>query len=488
MALFETTTPFPSYISVVSDPVKGRCLQLSTDAAAVASTGTTLFEEDAIVYSSVVDTDDSFSILQTHEVLLQRAFPATIVRQLPDIIQETAALSTCQSDDTAQNFILLLALSLLVSDPPVDIYPNYIQSMHLLDQLTCPRANHDAAIQDVKQLRQMYPSLIPKKRMNNASAGRLLSVLNSNQMELEQVGGSGLFVASAILEHSCQPNASFTTYGSKTTITAIRDIHPGERISIDYTNLFYSPTDERLEMLESTYGFRCTCDSCVGPDLKRAFKCGNAACRDGYVCPIGASPIRDFSPCYLCSWQSSPEYQAQCLADELQWTQSPVSSLQEVETMTSSSTLYRSHYLFFLAYDEIGIAMADEARRYKNPRLFKEALTVMYRSIELIDSGVVVPPVHHDKVVSYDRIAQLAVASGDIELAGSSYRRAWEMSRLCSGADHPATLSLQLLASNVPTTVEALQQFYAQAAEAASAAVAGSGSAKAGDDDDWMDA
>ena len=61
-------------------------------------------------------------------------------------------------------------------------------------------------------------------------------------MELEDYGGSGLFVGTAILEHSCDFNCSYTTSDNKLFLTATRAIRPGARLSIDYGNYFYDPT------------------------------------------------------------------------------------------------------------------------------------------------------------------------------------------------------------------------------------------------------
>jgi hypothetical protein len=55
-----------------------------------------------------------------------------------------------------------------------------------------------------------------------AQAGRLLGVLNNNQMELESLGGSGLFPATAVVEHSCAPTCSFTTAGARLYLACVR--------------------------------------------------------------------------------------------------------------------------------------------------------------------------------------------------------------------------------------------------------------------------
>lgn len=106
-----------------------------------------------------------------------------------------------------------------------------------------------------------------------------MGVLNNNQMELESLGGSGLFPTAAILEHSCAPTCSFTTEGSRLFLTCIRPLKRGQRLSIDYGNLHYRPTSERRAFTLEKYGFPCTCERCVGqPDFTRAFRCPSRAC------------------------------------------------------------------------------------------------------------------------------------------------------------------------------------------------------------------
>jgi len=98
-------------------------------------------------------------------------------------------------------------------------------------------------------------------------------------MELESLGGSGLFPAAAILEHSCLPTLSFTTHESKVFVTCIRLCAAGERLSIDYGNLHYRPTSERRNYTLEKYGFVCSCERCRDqPDYTRAFRCPNPSC------------------------------------------------------------------------------------------------------------------------------------------------------------------------------------------------------------------
>jgi SET and MYND domain-containing protein len=265
----------------------GRCYSATKSYNA----GDLLFEEEALVFAHYEEHTGYDKKIKN---LFFKAFPKTVINKLEEIVDELSHLDNVQSLDTGRNFLQLIALTILRQQKEVDALsdfsgavdePDLSLKLHLLDSLTA--ANLKQCIQDVKQFRKSYPKVIPKY-ISDTDAGKLLGVLNTNQLELEEFGGSGLFVATAIAEHSCEPNSSFTTSGHKLYMAVIRDIQPGDRISIDYGNNFYSPTADRIESLRESYEFTCVCPACLGPDRKRAFFCPNPSCRGtGLVYPIG---------------------------------------------------------------------------------------------------------------------------------------------------------------------------------------------------------
>ena len=98
-------------------------------------------------------------------------------------------------------------------------------------------------------------------------------------MELETLGGSGLFPVAAILEHSCMPSCSYTTSGHTLFLTCTRALKKGDRLSIDYGNLHYTSTIARQKYTIEKYGFRCTCHRCLQcSDFSRAFRCTRSTC------------------------------------------------------------------------------------------------------------------------------------------------------------------------------------------------------------------
>ena len=105
--------------------------------------------------------------------------------------------------------------------------------MNLMKLKLLQPANLERCIETIQQIRGRHPNIIPSS-ITDEIAGRLLGILNNNQMELERFGGTGLFLNGCLCEHSCLPNSSYSTnYDPDTgvhtfTLVAIRDIHPGQ--------------------------------------------------------------------------------------------------------------------------------------------------------------------------------------------------------------------------------------------------------------------
>ena len=201
---------------------------------------------------------------------VHRSSNKNIISQLPNLLKELTKLPKVASLDTARCLLQLLGLT--SSSPSSSSSTNTLSEFQLrmLNQLSA--ANMKECARDIKLFRKKHPKWLPKQ-MNDNQIAKLLGILNTNQMELDEIGGSGLFVVSAILEHNCNPNASFTTSNSTVYVAALKHIKMGDRISLDYTNDFYCSTEGRIESLNETYGFICDCKECSGSDRRRAFDC-----------------------------------------------------------------------------------------------------------------------------------------------------------------------------------------------------------------------
>ena len=575
-------------VRVVNDPVKGRCLENLVS----RQPGDLLYVEEALVFSSFVEYEEGAPDgVEAHVNggLLLRAFGEDILAELHDIHDELSNLPRVECLDTARNFLQLVALMHLRETLHNESQAIWARSLSLLCRLS-PGVYMDELLGTIRTFRHAYPRVLPIG-MSDSDAAICLGILNTNQVELEDFGGSGLFVGTAIMEHSCAFNCSYTTHGSTLYMAATRAIAPGERLCIDYGNYFYSPTLVRKLSLFESYGFVCTCAMCDGAredeegasresglecingvDRKRAFWC--MQCKQqgqvGVVCPIGPttdglrtalrtsaahadarssikkntkkskkggkskskkSPAKvcnvdeeeneeeetdlnaigmdvaalaealeqvalSWAPCSTCGIVPSPVYTRRCLSREEYYRQNPPETYQEiVEAGTEADGyLHESHHLLFQALDTVSHELTNQARRcmdfgllslddktgdgkvvskkgkkienakgtreQRQHALFEPALTAMQHSVRLLDQ--VLPLVHQEKVVFYDRLGQLAVCAGRTDLARTAFNSAYQLSMRASGLNVPQTQQLLVLAERTPLTREELMKHYSK--------------------------
>jgi hypothetical protein len=467
--------------NIVLDPSMGRCLVASVD----LQPGEVIFSERAFIFA----TYDGRNPFEAE--LIHHSFPRIIVDRLPDILDDLSNLPRVQSQDTAKNFILLLALMKLrwLSSQADNgnhsaVLMKYFhhmglstseqvhESFSLFDQLS--GANMVECIADIRSIKQDYPKLIPTEIMSLEQAAKLLAIVTTNQLELEEVGGSGLFVYTAILQHDCAANCSYSSEGAQIFMTAIRPIEAGTRLSIDYLNGFYTPTSERIESLQETYGFRCVCSLCVGPDRKRAYRCQH--CASGLFYAIGSYAITDAAPeptcttCQQCHTLATPAHLQRCVEREQQVLLTAPTALDQYEQSCAEGLLHPTHYAYFAALDELYLRLSGEGRSCffetfgagigndKALGCFAEALKVLRVCISLLEQ--MLPQIHHEKVVYLDRLGQLAVAIGDAALAKEAYNGAYQQSILSCGLDVPATLAVKALATQPPANMSELLEHY----------------------------
>jgi hypothetical protein len=90
--------------------------------------------------------------------------------------------------------------------------------------------------------------------------------INTNNFDvtIDGVSQQALFPEIAMMNHDCRPNAAY--FWDESTMTqyvhAIRDIQPGEEITITYVD---NEKDRNIRMtrLEKTWGFKCNCAACT---------------------------------------------------------------------------------------------------------------------------------------------------------------------------------------------------------------------------------
>lgn len=81
------------------------------------------------------------------------------------------------------------------------------------------------------------------------------------------IGGTAVYETAARLNHACVPNAFHGSNSNKNRcdVHAVRDIVPGEEITIDYIGApaTYTVRSQRIEYLRTNYGFTCSCEACL---------------------------------------------------------------------------------------------------------------------------------------------------------------------------------------------------------------------------------
>lgn len=100
---------------------------------------------------------------------------------------------------------------------------------------------------------------------------QIIGIIKCNSIELVdqspsgegQAIGQGLHAEgiASLFNHSCSPNCSLVT--AQGIISTIRDIIPGEELTIAYIPQLYWPTSLRQEALREQFFFNCCCSRCV---------------------------------------------------------------------------------------------------------------------------------------------------------------------------------------------------------------------------------
>lgn len=101
--------------------------------------------------------------------------------------------------------------------------------------------------------------------------------------------GTAIYLASSIVDHSCNPNAVATFDGKTINIRAITDMPylDWNQIRISYIDLMKTPYERQTELLENYY-FLCQCDRCMDETqlkMVHGAKCLNSECNNPVTIP-----------------------------------------------------------------------------------------------------------------------------------------------------------------------------------------------------------
>ena len=82
-----------------------------------------------------------------------------------------------------------------------------------------------------------------------------------SNIDMEPIGFA-IYVLESVFEHSCVSNACVVYNGTNIQIVAIKDINPGEKITISY-NPIEDSREDCSNLLKGSFHFNCSCISCL---------------------------------------------------------------------------------------------------------------------------------------------------------------------------------------------------------------------------------
>ena len=107
--------------------------------------------------------------------------------------------------------------------------------------------------------------------IHGATHSLAMGIARTNVLPLgSNARSGGLFLVASRVNHSCRHNAQHTWNENigRLTIYALRDIKPGEEITICYLP-HTSPFEERRRTLSTSFKFTCACELCSLPPAQR---------------------------------------------------------------------------------------------------------------------------------------------------------------------------------------------------------------------------
>mmetsp|Transcript_13793 Transcript_13793/g.25665 ORF Transcript_13793/g.25665 Transcript_13793/m.25665 type:complete len:574 (-) Transcript_13793:449-2170(-) len=159
------------------------------------------------------------------------------------------------------------------SDSSNDAVSIQCGAAHVMDMCSGEKAGgaaaHDTVVQFVTRLLSKG-----RKKKTTLTAPIILSLLQKFQVnnfgitdDLLQCIGAGVFPATALLNHSCQPSCILRYSLSRCSppclaVVALPELYAGLELTHSYVDLA-QPTAGRQTKLNETYGFFCTCNRCL---------------------------------------------------------------------------------------------------------------------------------------------------------------------------------------------------------------------------------
>eukprot|EP00928_Gymnodinium_smaydae_P052942 TRINITY_DN37059_c0_g1_i1.p1 TRINITY_DN37059_c0_g1~~TRINITY_DN37059_c0_g1_i1.p1 ORF type:complete len:314 (-),score=24.31 TRINITY_DN37059_c0_g1_i1:62-1003(-) len=111
---------------------------------------------------------------------------------------------------------------------------------------------------------------------------KIVAIMKCNSRSYPD-GSVAIFQKMSTCQHSCEPNAKFTSHWVKGsgTLVALKALEAGEEVTISYVDTLW-PTFFRKRQLRNTYFFDCKCHACFEkPDKTRTLPCHTCIPRTG---------------------------------------------------------------------------------------------------------------------------------------------------------------------------------------------------------------
>lgn len=412
--------------------------------------------------------------------ILRNLHSVKLLRDVQQLQYSLCKLEYIDTIDRASQLLLILLDCQLHSSVDSEL-------MKCVLQLNCTTLDkYSQTVEHIMKHKFVKQNKLIPRWLTQPILAKLISILNNNTHEYNDINGTALTVYGSMFSHSCQPNCSFNGNDGKLYVYAISEIKCGDTLYIDYDSTqLYQPTINRQISLLQTKQFLCQCTRCSSFDLVRSFVCSK--CDSGVVHPIDSLPIDYQALCHdmaalntaIKQYKSSVDviYQCnkcQCVVStidksELVQTELQAEALlcidddtgefnddtnihsddidvdqlhQNVQTFLQQNKIHYTHYLLFNAnhciartYSKLGTHIKQVIEIYEN---LLQCINLVYCNI------------HDEKCILLDELAQVYVVDGQISRASECWSHAYQLSIILNGQDSTTTIQYKHLAQHTP--------------------------------------
>ena len=422
-------------LRVVEDAVKGRTVLAGRDVAR----GEAVNVEDAAV---IMSRSRCFTCCGEHD-----ACPEAVMQDGPvlDVLPKLAAIPW----DVASLRVLLRVVHDAASSPP---------STRVLDLLLGLRAT--GVRREHARAAALFRAALPASHRDAVPLPRLqwlLAALGQNQFEVAPLDGIAVFASTAMFEHACAPNCSWSIEMDeagcrpRVHVIAIDNVAACTPLTISYI-LPYLTRPMRQASLQRGYDFTCECAMCgTERDRARSFVCRRCPSDDAApVTAVGDGREPGNWSCEACGRKPTSDDFAAWIAEEDALGRLEPQA-RDMARILNGGLLHESHRVVY----ESLLAQGELLAGVEKTRLM--ALDLWARIVRAQDR--VLGEWDVERVKTLDELAQVHVALGNGDKAKRAYERAVDIARVaCTGTRRLA--QLESLLERPPTSVDELVAIY----------------------------